>query len=792
MTFTKASRTICAFCFVLLTGHVAVAAHAAELTGLVRDPHSLVVKGAQVRLFREAERAPIPSLSEVFTDSEGRFHFSQMPAGSYRLEVSAFGFDRQLRELELGDALVSVEIRLTVAGVHEGVVVTATRREDETFGTLLPTALLSGRSLDRQLATNLAQALEEVPGVTWRNAGAFRSRPIIRGLDSNRVLVLVDGERLNNSRTSTSDAGIETSLIDLSQIAQVEVVRGPGSVLYGSDAFGGVVNILTRYSARSEGPHFGARTRGDFFSNSDARRGNVELFGGGRWFSVRAAGSVGTVSDYSSPLGTVFGSGADESGASGELRVYPSKHQSFFFKFLHQGAYDIGLPALDPNPPFFADFPFSKLQKFSWGYQGNFNSPLLSSLQARFYRQDQTRDFFNLLRTPGFRLQSDTVTDVKSFGFDIQATSLAKRSHVFTYGVSFYRDSNRDRRIQILNPDTNPRILSQAPSVPNSSLSGTGIFLQDQFEVAHRLRLTGGLRLDYFRLNPLPTKNFDPLAFSTIVARRSDKAVSGNVGASFDLRPGWVLTGNLARAFREPNLFERFFFGRGSVGGFVVPNPSLEPEKSVQFDLGTRVRRGPVRASLNYFRNELTDLTVRAPGTFMGNATVGGQPVVKNVNLDMARIQGMESSAEFFVNALGSQWTPFATVAWQRGTNRTNGDPLPLIAPFISQLGLRWQSRRFHAWSEWRARIVKGSTRVPPSAQTLEGFTVLGWRWGYELVRGEHGSGVYLPRGITSVNFHFALENVTNKLYRGLFETVPEPGRSFRIGLDLTFDIPAR
>ncbi|MCI0717415.1 MAG: TonB-dependent receptor, partial [Acidobacteria bacterium] len=453
---------------------------------------------------------------------------------------------------------------------------------------------------------------------------------------------------------------------------------------------------------------------------------------------------------------------------------------------------NFGLPSLDPNPVFLATFPFSKLQKFGGGYSGNFDSTALSALQIRLYRQKQDRDFFNRILAGPSVIQSDTVTNVETFGFDVQATSIPLRRHVLTYGSSLYHDRNRDARIQILNPDTPGQvILSQAPSVPNSTLSGLGFFLQDQFELGSRLRFVGGVRFDRFRLEASPTANFDPAALGTI-ENRTDTAWSGNFGTTFQLMRGWLLTGNVARAFREPNLFERYFFGRGSVGGFVVPNPNLEPETSVQFDVGTRLHRGPARITFNYFLNRLNDLVVREPTTFMGMSTIAGQPVSHSVNLDGSRIQGVESSAELFLNGLGAQWTPFISLAWQRGTNLTNGEPLPLIAPFVGQAGLRWQPRRVHAWTEYRMRLATGSDRVPTGFQPLQGFTVHAVRWGYELARGEQGLGVHLPRGLRAINFHFGVENVGNRLYQNLFETVPEPGRSFRFGMDISFDTRSR
>lgn len=770
----------------------AAAAASAVFTGRVADPQGLAIPNAEVRLLAADSANSQFALRQTTTDSEGRFSFPDLQPGDYQLVVIAPGFRRHQQIVTVDAEHSSAEITLEISGVHEGVVVTAERNESETFASTLPTSLLSGTVLTQMVPVNLAQALEEIPGVNWHNAGAFRSRPVIRGLDSNRILVLVDGERLNNGRTSTGDAGIETSLVDLGQIEQVEVVRGPGSVLYGSDAFGGVVNILTRSARPAEAFSVGARARGDFFPNSDGRRGSFELSAGARRWSGRVQGGLGKMNDYKSPAGPVFGSGVRENSGLSELRWYPAPQQSLSFKFLYRGGYDFGLPSLDPNPAFFAAFPFSKLRKWSWGYAGSFASETLSSLQARFYSQEQTRDFFNQVRAGPSLIQSETITDVSTFGYDLQLSSVPNTRVVLTYGSSFFRDRNRDFREQLLNPGSpGERVLSAAPSVPDSTFSGLGFFLHTQAEAAPRLRLVGGVRVDRFRLEAQPTENFSPDAFATIRSR-TDHAVSGNFGTTIKLLEGWVLTANIARAFREPNLFERFFFGRGSVGGFVVPNPELKPETSVQFDAGTRLQRGPLRVSFNYFLNRLTDLISRAPTTFNGQSTIAGQPVSHNINLEKARIQGIETSTELFLNGLGSQWNPFFSLSWQRGTNLTNGDPLPLIAPVVGQAGLRWQPQRVRLWSELRGRFVTSSHRVPPGQPPIAAFTVFSWRTGYELVRDESPAAALVPPGFRAVSFQFGVENLADRLYQNLFETVPEPGRSFRFGVQLDFDTRAR
>jgi len=129
--------------------------------------------------------------------------------------------------------------------IEMGVSVTAARSERDAAAVPLRTDTLGSDALDLKSPLSVGDALLQAPGVTPVGSGPMQVRPRLRGLDSTRVLVLVDGERLNNARTATDRAGTEVGLIDLNTVASLEVASGAGSVLYGTDALSGTINILT-------------------------------------------------------------------------------------------------------------------------------------------------------------------------------------------------------------------------------------------------------------------------------------------------------------------------------------------------------------------------------------------------------------------------------------------------------------------------------------------------------------------------------------------------------------------
>ncbi len=171
------------------------------------------------------------------------------------------------------------------------IVVTAARQEQASGDALAPITVFDREAIEMIQPEKMADLFKAIPGVEIDGEGPFRGLPVIRGLSSNRVLILVDGQRLNNARESTTFAGIQPALVNLAEVERIEVLRGPASVQYGSDAIGGVINIITRQ------PNLGAqgfKVSGDvaveYGTASDSQQGRVSITGTGSGFSFYAGG----------------------------------------------------------------------------------------------------------------------------------------------------------------------------------------------------------------------------------------------------------------------------------------------------------------------------------------------------------------------------------------------------------------------------------------------------------------------------------------------------------------------
>ena len=231
----------------------------------------------------------------------------------------------------------------------------------------------------------------------------------------------------------------------------------------------------------------------------------------------------------------------------------------------------------------------------------------LKHVSAIAFYQTQYRNFTNILTVPpvlpffpGLYQFSETVTDTKTTGFDLQSDWIFGR-HSVVAGGSWFRDQNTDRRLvaQSTTSSSTNRTIRNSRSVPDASLSNASLFAQDDYKVTNRLRIIGGVRYDRFKTVSEPTAEFalDPRFTQAQIEELgliglSDgldlaySSVTGDLGAVYTLTPNVNLSARIGRSFRTPNISERFFTDPGSAEGFLVGNPSLEPETG---SISTRV-----------------------------------------------------------------------------------------------------------------------------------------------------------------------------------------------------------
>ena len=481
------------------------AALAADLTGRITDRSGGVVARSVVTALNIATG----ETKSGTADAEGRYRIADLAPGTYVVTAASTGFSDAARTVIVGATdSASADFTLEVGAQRSDVTVTAARGERDTRMVPLRVDTFTQDAIRDLTPNSTGDVLLQSPGVTAVGSGPFQVRPRLRGLDSTRVLVLVNGERLNNARTATDRAGIEVGLIDFGGIEAVEVLGGAGSVLYGTDALAGTINIITNRARVSDALRFAAGFDGQYSSNEDGRRGTVRLGLSDRRWAISFAGGAERYGEYragggfredSTPLhanGTLHqGDTVDDAfgftfnafpepfnapfvrttdripqsrmdGTSADLSglVLVRANQELQVRYQRRHADAIGFP--DFQEPFFfqsIDLPWSRIDKTSARYVIRDLTPWLRRLSASTYFQRQDRLLRNIfpvqfpVPAPRFfpinvfrmTVNSETRQQVDTPGLEVQANIQVRPDNVLTAGLTVFRDRSTDERTTI-------------------------------------------------------------------------------------------------------------------------------------------------------------------------------------------------------------------------------------------------------------------------------------------------------------------------------------------------------
>ena len=314
--------------FVCLALCLAASVEAAEVSGRVADTSGAALPGATLSLLNVASGQE----TVITADADGRYRFANLAIGIYRLAAVFLGFSESSRTLIVGDAAETrvADFLLEIGTLRSEVTVAADRGTRDLQTVPLRADTLSGEVIRELAPVSTGEAMIAAPGITPVGSGPFQVRPRLRGLDSTRVLVLVDGERLNNARTATDRAGVEVGLVDVDSIESIEVLGGAGSVLYGTDALSGTINIVTNRPRLGAARRVTAGFDGFYSSNENGRRGTVSLGVSSPRFALSFLGGGEAFDDYSA--GAASRSRPCRCFHAGRS-IRPTRSISFGFKF---------------------------------------------------------------------------------------------------------------------------------------------------------------------------------------------------------------------------------------------------------------------------------------------------------------------------------------------------------------------------------------------------------------------------------------------------------------------------
>lgn len=683
--------------------------------------------------------------------------------------------------------------------------VTATRDLREVFRTPAPVSVVDSTGLARRQPGNVTDLFLDLPGLDVNGVGPSQSRPVIRGQLGQRILLLEDGIRMNNSRRQ-QDFGEIPSIVALEALGRVEVVRGPASVLYGTDAIGGAVNLITRQPPRSlvgTSVHGSAGYR--FSGVGDQQRPYGVVAGSAGRFNFLAFGSYRDAGAYVAPPGTfgdltlrsgvrVHGTRAEDQNYAFQVGYGLAENQNLSVRYERYSADTTGFGYVDnaalgtPDAPVIdITYPDQDVDKVSMNYTARgISLPVADRVDVTGYYQSNQRHlnldifipFVGPGLPPGAGLVSTTrnFTDLNTVGFRVEAAKAVGTRHLLTYGVDGFRDgsTNTDTLTNIVvgfGPPT-PEV-STTPQIPNASFRSLGAFAQMEFGLLPRLTVIAGVRGQNIRAATRTTPGI-----TTPNVTSTSSTLVGSLNTSYALTEQLSLIGTVGRGFRSPNLVERFFTGPTPEGsGYQRQTPGLRPETSINVDLGFRLRGRRLQLEVFGFRNEITDGIAIAPT----GDTVQGLPEYQNVNVNKLRYLGLEVAGQARLVA-GFSAAANLTVFDAKDVKDPSN---PVGQTYGSRVGgsLRYDHPDGRFWASYDARHYgqqKDVSISSPVGAPTPRYVVQDLRAGARLFRA----------GITSHSVSLTLSNLANRLYSETSNTSffrPAPGRTLTAGYRVDF-----
>jgi outer membrane receptor protein involved in Fe transport len=662
------------------------------------------------------------------------------------------------------------------------VVVTATRRDRIAFDVPRQVALVSAAALREAATVTTPDALRELPGVLIQKTNLGGGSAFLRGLTGKQVLLLVDGVRLNNSTYRYGPVQY-LNTFDPFTLDQVEVVYGPGSVLYGSDALGGVVHLRTRPAPartpletrvyqrlasadRSLATHFDLGGHAGAFAWQAG--GTYKHFGNLR------AGNVGA-----SPVGinarrqpfTGYNEGGLNAGA--HYRLAPDHRLRTAWFFTRQAEVPISgrLISSDrlrqPDTQNAYNPQVLRLGYLAW--EGTHLGPLRdlrAHVSVNEQREGRRRQPYGAVAV---RYEHDRI---RSLGASLQASQPLRARHVLTAGAEAYHDRIHSSAFTV----TDGLATAGRGRFPDGTTYATfGVFLQDDWRVFDRLNALLGLRYSRFRVaadfKGLTVGNIGPL--HEVTGTYADLTWSAET--VFHAMPTLNVYASLARGFRAPNVDDLAVDGAWD-SGFDVPNPHIEPEQSFQVEVGAKLQRPGGAAGLALFNTTYDDLIQRtwfAPG--LDGLTQTSDDLYQFNNVAEAIIRGGEAHGHV---VLGGGFSVAGQASYVWGANEDTREPLRRIPPAMGRLSLRHDAG--HRWVEVFMQGARRQDRLSAGDRRDEripedgtpGWATLNVRGGYALAR--------------RVHLVVAFENVLDRRYRIHGSGLDAPGFNALIALAAT------
>ena len=701
-----------------------------------------------------------PSSKTTATDEEGIFSFQNNRPGKYSIQVSYLGYETYQSTLNLKDEGINLEIFLISqsGSLPEVQILSASRRNTSSLRLPFASSVLNVPAQSENIPRTVPESLSIIPGVFVQKTNHGGGSPFIRGLTGNQTLILIDGIRLNNS-TFRYGPNQYLNTIDPFSVNKIEVLRGSGSVQYGSDAIGGVIQIFTKDPSYSSQKSFKGSVSGRFGSGNMEQSGSTELSYSTNRMVLSGILGIKNFGDLigGDTTGRQSPSGYSQADASLKFKLRVSDNSELIIanQFVQQKDVDVYHKVKLEN------FKINKMglqgRNLSYlKYSIDQESSILrridftGSMNATIEERNSQR---NASQSVG--LERDKI-HTSNLGIEL-FSDLSKRWTVNS-GLEYYRD-----KVNSIRNSTNLQsqmVTMQRGLYPNNSFySNTSVYSLHHLTFGN-INLEGGLRYNWLQAR-IVDKDLGQLKINP-------GAFVWNSGLNYSIDKHHIYT-SFNTGYRAPNIDDM-----GTLGivdfRYELPAYTLKPEKSYNSEIGYKYFSEHVSFGTALYRNKLSDLINRV----QTGQLIDGYKVYKKENTENAVIRGVEGFAEFQVS---QKWFIDLFASFNHGRNISRQEPLRRVPPFNGNVSMKYKMNKFYmkgelGWADKQDRLAQGDrddNRIP--AGGTPGWRVL---------------NVYSGYSIKNLQLRLSAQNLFNVDYRTHGSGINAVGRS--LWTSLTFD----
>lgn len=588
--------------------------------------------------------------------------------------------------------------------------------------------VVSDEMLLRREPTTPNSLLREEPGI-FGNLVGNQGSPILRGQIGNRVLYLWNGLRINNGATFSGPNGFFNE-IPLGVVERVEVVRGPGAVEYGSDAVGGVINIISKHNDEFGGGRpFGGTIFSHYGTVNNDKLTYGDFWGSFRRFNINLGVTGQDIGNYSAPsIGVIRNTGLSGEGGYIDAAYKVREKQVFRFNWIESDRNDVvsysqsklnasGIPR--SNTPY--EFRGIGRAVYEVADSGKWSQDLKLYSYFEHFRSPRNT---NVESATALNL-THAISSQAVFGGGAQnILALGKRA-ALTYGADYRSEDIWAKKLLFT---TSKATNATAISVPNGNVPPGSYNVFDAF-VLNRLQLNrltlsfaGRIESIHLKSNPLPEDALTPFTVADLTLDERWNPLTGSVGAVYQITHAFSLTGNIASSFRSPSFSDALSTGVPVFASSVatVPSPGVKPEKSIEYEGGGRWNSRHLNLTLSGYWTALTDVIVARTTGKINIPGVGVVNAQSNTNSGKGYVRGIEMASAIHIN---SQWNLIGNLTTTRGQDTFANVPLRFIPPTNGMVGVSWDSPHHRFWSEATSTLVDRLRRHAPNDEADAGFS---------------------------------------------------------------------